>query len=115
MAGTESALSWRRPSRLSRALRRRVQGDSLVDEHDGDVVLDPVEKTAVMTDEAVFLVVEDDVALAPGARQDVQEFFPDRHRFHPPFVSDVKRESVFFTVFPGNLPFAESLTASSTS
>jgi hypothetical protein len=51
----------------------------LVNEHDGNVVLDFVNQAAVVTDEAVALLIQADVPLALGAGQDFQEFFADGH------------------------------------
>jgi hypothetical protein len=55
------------------------QGFGLINEHDGDVVLDFVDQAAGLADEAVTLVIQPDVPLALGTGQDFQEFFADGH------------------------------------
>jgi hypothetical protein len=63
------------------SLNRKLsfQGFGLVDEHDGDIILDFVNQAALVADETVALLVETNVPLAFGAGQDFQEFFADGH------------------------------------
>jgi hypothetical protein len=61
--------------------KRSFQGFGLVNEHDGNVVLDFVNQAALVTDEAVAILVQANVPLALGTGQDFQEFFADGHMF----------------------------------
>ena len=67
----------------------------LVDEHDGDVVLDFVKQFALIADESVALFVQVDVALALRTGEDIQEFFADGHGRFPPnrFADFINRSS----------------------
>jgi len=53
------------------------QGPGLLDEHDGDVVPDFVQQTAMVADEAVLRVVQTNAALAFRACQNLQQFLAD--------------------------------------
>ena len=44
----------------------------LIDEHDGDVILDFVQEAALVADEAVACFVEVNISLALGTSQDIQ-------------------------------------------
>jgi len=55
----------------------------LVDEHDGDVVPDFIEKPATITDEPVARLVETKVSLALGAGQNLKQILAECHLLYP--------------------------------
>ena len=67
----------------------------LVDEHDGDVVLDFVKQFALIADESVALFVQVDVALALRTGEYFKKFFADGHGRFPPnrFADFINRSS----------------------
>jgi hypothetical protein len=68
---------YRKPKTENRKLS--FQRFGLVDEHDGDVVLDFINQAAPVADEAVARVIQMDITLAFGAGEDFQKFLADGH------------------------------------
>jgi hypothetical protein len=52
---------------------------SLLDQHDGNIVFDRIHEVTSITDEPVVGLIEMDIPLALGARQDIQEILADCH------------------------------------
>ena len=51
----------------------------LVDEHDGDIILDFVKKPATITNESLFFGIKSDIPLALRASENIQQFLTDGH------------------------------------
>jgi len=67
----------------------------LVDEHDGDVILDFVQQFALIADESVALFVQVDFPLALRAGEYFKKFLADGHGRFPPnrFADFINRSS----------------------
>ena len=56
-----------------------IQWFCLVNQHDGDVILDLIQQFALITDKPVFRFRQIDIPLALGARQNIQQLLTYGH------------------------------------
>jgi hypothetical protein len=60
-------------------------GESFVDQHYGDIVLDRVEQMTGLADQTVPFAIQENISFTSRTGQNLQKFFTDRH-LHSPFL-----------------------------
>jgi hypothetical protein len=58
---------------------KAIQGFGFIDEHDGNIIPDFVQKFALIADEPIFIGIQPELTLAFGASQDIEQFLTQRH------------------------------------